>query len=77
MLSRIVALDTRRPGSVDANQKREMAMKHLKLIAAALVVLALSACVGFIVPIPLSSSTSTQDTSSSTSTQDKDSNQRR
>jgi len=52
-------------------------MKHLKLIAAALVVLALSACVGFIVPIPLSSSTSTQDTSSSTSTQDKDSNQRR
>jgi hypothetical protein len=36
-------------------------MKRLKLIAAALVLLTLSACVGFIVPIPLSSSTTTQD----------------
>lgn len=37
-------------------------MKHLKLIAAALAVFALSACVGFIVPIPLSSSATAQDT---------------
>jgi len=37
-------------------------MRHLKLIAAALVVFALNACVGFVVPIPASSSTSTHDT---------------
>lgn len=37
-------------------------MKHLKLIAAALAVFALSACVGLIVPIPVSSSTPTHDT---------------
>ncbi len=37
-------------------------MRHLKLIAAALAVLALSECVGVIVPIPLPSSTTTQDT---------------
>ncbi len=37
-------------------------MRHLKLIAAALALLALSACVGFIVPIPVSGSTTTQDT---------------
>jgi hypothetical protein len=36
-------------------------MKHLKLIAAALAVMILSACVGVVVPIPLSGST-TQDT---------------
>jgi hypothetical protein len=36
-------------------------MRHLKLIAAALVVFALSACVGVIVPIPQSSSATTQD----------------
>ncbi len=48
---------------VGANQKREMIMRHLKLIAAALVVLALSACVaGIIVPVPVSNSTGTQDT---------------
>lgn len=40
-----------------------MIMRHLKLIAAALVVLALSACVaGIIVPVPVSNSTGTQDT---------------
>ncbi len=49
-------------------------MRNLKLIAAALAVFALSACVGFIVPIPLSSSTSTHDTASS---QDTDRNARR
>jgi hypothetical protein len=39
-----------------------MIMRHLKLIAAALVVLALSACVaGVIVPIPASNSAATQD----------------
>jgi hypothetical protein len=37
-------------------------MTHLKLIAAALAVIALSACVGVIVPVPLSSSTTTHDT---------------
>jgi len=37
-------------------------MRHLKLIAAALAVFALSACVGFVVPVPLPSSTTTQDT---------------
>ena len=37
-------------------------MRHLKLIAAALALLALSACVGFIVPIPVSGSTTTPDT---------------
>ncbi len=38
-------------------------MRHLKLIAAALAVLALSACAGaVIVPFPLSNSTTTQDT---------------
>lgn len=36
-------------------------MRHLKLFAAALALLALSACVGFIVPIPVSDSTTTQD----------------
>jgi hypothetical protein len=36
-------------------------MRHLKLITAALVLLALNACVGVIVPIPLSSSTTSQD----------------
>lgn len=36
-------------------------MRHLKLIAAVLAVLTLSACVGIIVPIPLSSSTPTHD----------------
>lgn len=47
---------------VGANQRREMIMRHLKLIAAALVVLALSACVaGIIVPIPASNSAATQD----------------
>ena len=43
-------------------QKRGIVMKHLKLIAAALALLALSACVGFIVPIPVSGSTTTPDT---------------
>ena len=33
-----------------------------RLIAAAMAVLALSACVGFVVPIPVTSSTTTQDT---------------
>jgi hypothetical protein len=37
-------------------------MRHLKLIAAALAVFALSACVGIVVPIPVSGSTTTQDT---------------
>jgi len=36
-------------------------MRHLKLIAAALALLTLSACVGIILPIPLSASTTTQD----------------
>lgn len=45
-----------------AKQRREIVMRHLKLIAAALALLALNACVGVIVPIPLSSSTTTQDT---------------
>lgn len=36
-------------------------MKHLKLIAAALALLALSACVGVIVPIPVSGSSGTPD----------------
>jgi hypothetical protein len=36
-------------------------MRHLKLIAAALAVFALSACVGIVVPIPLSSSAPTHD----------------
>jgi hypothetical protein len=36
-------------------------MRHLKLIAAALVMFALSACMGVIVPIPEVSSTTTQD----------------
>ncbi len=52
-------------------------MRHLKLIAAALAVFALSACVGFIVPIPMSSSTQTYDTSSSTPSQDTDRKERR
>lgn len=52
-------------------------MKQLKLIALALAVFALSACVGFIVPIPMSSSTSTPDTSSSTAAHDTDRNERR
>ncbi|HMC48927.1 MAG TPA: hypothetical protein VKJ77_26675 [Caballeronia sp.] len=37
-------------------------MTHLKLIAAALALFALSACVGVVFPIPLSSSTTTNDT---------------
>ena len=37
-------------------------MRHLRLIAAALALLALNACVGVIVPIPVSGSTNTQDT---------------
>ncbi len=37
-------------------------MKHLKLVAAALALFALSACVGIIVPIPLPDSASTHDT---------------
>lgn len=37
-------------------------MTFLRLTAAALVVFALSACVGVIVPIPLASSTTTDDT---------------
>jgi len=36
-------------------------MKYLRLIAAALAVFALSACVGVIVPIPMAGSTTTQD----------------
>jgi len=48
-------------GSVGANQRRKVIMRHLKLIAAALVVLALSACVGVVVPIPVSKSATTQD----------------
>jgi hypothetical protein len=36
-------------------------MRHLKLIAAALAVFALSACVGVIVPVPVTDSASTQD----------------
>ena len=36
-------------------------MKYLRLIAAALSLLALSACVGVIVPIPLSGSGNAQD----------------
>ena len=36
-------------------------MRYLRLIAATLAVFALSACVGVIVPIPLSGSTTTQD----------------
>ena len=47
--------------SAGANQRRKILMRHLKLIAAALALLALNACVGVIVPIPLSSSTTTQD----------------
>lgn len=46
-------------------------MRQLKLIAAALALFALSACVGFILPLPGSSSTTT------TSTQDENSGQRR
>ena len=37
-------------------------MQHLRSIAAALALLALSACVGFIVPIPVSGSSQAQDT---------------
>jgi hypothetical protein len=48
--------------ATDSNQKRGIVMRNLKLIAAALALLALSACVGFIVPIPVSGSTTTQDT---------------
>ena len=36
-------------------------MKYLKLIAAALTMVALSACVGFVVPIPLSHSPEARD----------------
>lgn len=36
-------------------------MTFVKLIALALTVFALNACVGFVVPIPLSGSTTTQD----------------
>jgi hypothetical protein len=46
---------------IGAYRKRETIMKHLKLIAAALAVIALSACVGVIVPIPVHGSTATQD----------------
>jgi len=46
-------------------------MKQLKLIAAALALCTPSACVGFIVPLPGSS------TSTTTSTQDQNSGQRR
>lgn len=45
---------------VGANQKRGFVMT--RLIAAAMAVLALSACVALVVPIPVSSSTTTQDT---------------
>jgi len=48
-------------GFAGANQKREIIMRHLKLIAAALLVFALTACVGVIVPIPLPASTASQD----------------
>lgn len=51
-----------------------MVMKHLKLIAAALAVCALSACVGIIVPIPVPGAASTHDTAS---TQDTDRKERR
>lgn len=55
-----------------------MVMRHLKLIAAALALLALSACVGFIVPIPLPASAETHDTAShDTGTHDTDRNERR
>jgi hypothetical protein len=36
-------------------------MRHLKLIAAALALFALSACVGVIVPVPLHGSASTHE----------------
>jgi len=48
-------------GLTGFNQKREIVMRHLKLIAAALALFALTACVGVIVPIPLPVSTTTQD----------------
>jgi hypothetical protein len=44
-----------------ANRKRGIVMKYLKLIAALLVVLTLGACVGFIVPVPLPASSSSQE----------------
>jgi hypothetical protein len=47
--------------SVGVNRKREIVMKYLRLIAAALAVFTLSACVGVIFPIPLPGSTTTQD----------------
>lgn len=47
-------------GPVGVNQKRGIVMT--RLIAAAMAVLALSACVGFVVPIPVSTSTATHDT---------------
>jgi hypothetical protein len=37
-------------------------MQHLKLIAAVLALCALSACVGVVVPIPVSGSNQAQDT---------------
>jgi hypothetical protein len=40
-------------------------MRRLKLIAAAMAVLLLSACVGFIFPIPLPDSTTKEDTKQS------------
>jgi hypothetical protein len=39
-------------------QQPEMAMKRLKLIAAVLAVLAVSACVGVVVPVPISGTAS-------------------
>jgi hypothetical protein len=53
-------------------QTRERVVRRLKLIAAALAVCTLNACVGFIVPLPGSSTTTT-----TTSTQDDSKTQRR
>ena len=45
---------------IRANLTRREIMNHLKLVAAALLAaLALSACVGFVVPVPVSDSEST------------------
>ncbi len=60
---RDVCLDFRAlAGSGETDAGREMLMRYRRLMAAALAVLALSACVGVVVPVPLTSSATTQDT---------------
>lgn len=52
----------RSPVAAIAERGWEMLLRHKRVIAAALAALALSACVGVVVPVPLTGSAAAQDT---------------